>query len=176
MIKNILVLLVLNILVGSIYDYTIPTIEGNTVALSSMQGKKMLFVTLPITEDDASDSMLSSLDSIATLHSDSLAVIASPSYEDGYTTAQKDSLRNRLRIKLSNAVIITDGIYTRKTSGTAQQDFYQWLTQVSKNTVLDIDVDGPGYKYFVNKDGELYGVLRSQTRITSSLVDKLIRQ
>ncbi len=160
---------------GSVYNYTVPKIEGGTQAISAYQGKKILIVTLPITQSAAADSMLYSLDTIATAHAATLKVIAVPSYEDGFTAGQKTQLRTWYRSKLSTQVIITDGLRTRKTSGTQQHALFKWLTTVTQNEQFGIDVAGPGYKFFTNTAGQLYGVLSTQSKMYGNSVQKTLR-
>lgn len=159
----------------SIYNYSVPKIEGGNQALAAYQGKKILIITLPLQQNAAADSMLYSLDTLAAAHVTQLAVIATPSYEDGFTAAQRNQLRQWYRSKLGNYVLITDGLRTRKTSGAQQHPLFKWLTTESFNEVFSIDVEGPGHKFFVRANGKLYGVLRPQTRISSSTVYKTLQ-
>src|SRR6478672_8811575 len=81
----------------SIYQFQVPTIEGNNQQLSAYEGKKILIVTLPINQDSSSDSLLFSLDTLATAHLTDLKVIATPSYEDGFTVEERDALKTWYR-------------------------------------------------------------------------------
>jgi glutathione peroxidase-family protein len=144
---------------GSIYDYSFTKIEGGTHVMSSCQGKKILIITLPIQQSATADSMLYSLDTLAAARSTTLSVIAVPSYEDGYTTAQQGQLQQWYRSKLGSYVIISEGLYTRKTSGSQQHGLFKWLTTDTQNGNFNIDVTGPGNKFFVTSTGVLYGAL-----------------
>lgn len=159
---------------GSIHDYTVPKIEGGTQQLSAFQGKKILVVTLPIVQNASADSMLYSLDTLATAHSADLKVVAVPSFEDGFTTAQRISLEQWYRSKLGTGIIITDGLYTRKTSGTQQHALFKWLTDDTQNDMFNIDVEGPGHKFFTRGDGSLYGELTPQIKMWNAAVQKTL--
>src|ERR1041385_5452553 len=87
---------------NSIYDYSVPRIEGGNQALSAYQGKKILIVTLPVQQSGAADTVLFCLDTLAATHTSQLVVIAVPSYEDGFTSEQKGQLREWYRSKLGN--------------------------------------------------------------------------
>jgi hypothetical protein len=126
----------------------------------------LLIITLPIVQNASTDSLLYSLDTLAAARSQSLQVIAVPSFEDGYTPSQKAALEQWYRTKLGTHVLITEGVYTRKTSGVQQHLLFRWLTDATQNGVFDIDVEGPGYKFFANGNGQLYGVLRPQSRMS----------
>lgn len=161
--------------VESIYIHSVTTIEGVNKPLTSYQGKKLLITTLPIQQNSSSDSLLHSLDSLRAAYNGSLIIIAVPSYEDGYTPAIKESLKQWYRSILSMDIIVTDGLYTRKTSGSQQHPLFKWLTDKSKNDHFDRDVTGPKDKFIVWTNGELIGVLGAQTRIGTATVNDLLQ-
>lgn len=159
---------------GSIYSYSVPSAENGTQQLNAYEGKKMLIITLPVTNSPAADSMLQSLDTLAANRTATLKVIAVPSFEDGYTAAQQASLLQWYRSKLGNHILITEGLYTRKSSGMQQHGLFRWLTNVNENESFNIDVEGPGQKFFVSTTGRLTGVLRPQTKISSMAVQRTL--
>jgi glutathione peroxidase-family protein len=168
--------MILQMLSGTVYDFSIPTIEGDTHSLSIYQPKKILIVTLPISESPQSNHLLSSLDSLAANRVNQLVVIAVPSIEDGYNASTKTVLQQWYRSRLSSKVIISEGMYTRKTSGSRQSDLFKWLTTAEQNETFGVDVEGPGYKFLTNNTGALFAVLRPQTRISSNTLNTLIDQ
>lgn len=159
---------------GSIHNYSVPEIEGGNQQLSTFQGKKILVITLPLVQNPSTDSFLFALDTLAVAHQDSLKVVGVPSYEDGYTPAQKNQLKQWYRSKLGNYVVIAKGLHTRKTSGGQQHPLFKWLTRVNQNEVFDIDVEGPGYKFFAHVNGDLYAVLRPQSGISGMSVQRVL--
>jgi glutathione peroxidase-family protein len=160
---------------ASIYDYSVPKIEGGNQPLSSCQGKKILIITLPVQHNASADSLLYSLDTLGFAHRHRLRIIAVPAYEDGFTPAQQQQLKQWYRSKLGNYIVITNGLYTRKTSGAQQHPLFRWLTKIMQNENFDIDVMGAGQMFFVSKSGELYGVLRPPRRVGSLVVQKTLR-
>ncbi len=172
--KIISVLFFATVAYSSIYTTSVPRIEGGNYSISNCAGKKILIVTLPVQYNASAEAFLVSLDSLGNAHTDSLSVIAVPAYEDGFTDSNKIALRSWYRSKLGNNILITDGLYTRKTSGTQQHPLFGWLTRAAENGILDIDVEGPGYKFFVDGKGVLIGLLRPETRIGSQTVTDLI--
>lgn len=161
--------------VESIYTHSVTTIEGVNKPLTAYQGKKLLIVTLPLQQNISNDSLLHSLDSIRAVYAGSLAIIGVPSYEDGYTASMKESLKQWYRSILSMDIIVTEGLYTRKTSGSQQHPLFKWLTNKAKNDHFDRDVSGPKNKFIVWTNGELIGVLGPQTRIGGSTVNGLLQ-
>jgi len=159
----------------SIYTHTVTTIEGVNKPMNVYQGKKLLIITLPVQQSSSGDSLLHSLDSLANVYSGSLVVIGVPAYEDGYTTSMKEILKQWYRSILDTGIVITEGMYTRKTSGSQQHPLFTWLTDKNKNNHFDRDVSGPKDKFVVWTTGELVGVLGSQTKIGSSTVHELLQ-
>jgi glutathione peroxidase-family protein len=159
----------------TIYNFTVPKIEGGNQALSAYQGKKILVITLPIVKNASADSLLYKIDTLASAHTANLKVIAVPAFEDGFTSAQKNNLKQWYRTKLSNQILITDGLYTHKSSGIQQHALFKWLTNASQNEVFDIDASGPGFKFFANAVGELYYVMHPQTKISGTSVQKALQ-
>jgi glutathione peroxidase len=161
--------------VESIYTNSVITIEGTNKPLTNYRGKKILVITLPIQQNSSNDSLLHSLDSLRSAYSGSLIIIAVPSYEDGYTATIKASLKQWYRSILSIDVIVTEGMYTRKSSGSQQHPLFKWLTDKTKNNHFDKDIGGPRNKFIVWTDGELIGVLGAQTKLGGSTVNELLQ-
>ena len=171
---NALSLLLVGFFISSIYNYAVPKIEGANQSLSSYQGRKIMVITLPIIQNVSSDSLLYSLDTLGAAHQVDLAIIAVPSYEDGFTVAKKSQLKQWYRSKLGNYITVTDGLYTYKSSGSQQHELFAWLTKVSMNGIFDMDTEGPGSKFFVNANGELYSVMPPAVRVSSKTVNRII--
>jgi len=160
--------------VESIYTHSVTSIEGDNMPLAAYEGKKLLIITLPIQQSAPNDSLLHSLDSLSGLYSASLKIIAVPSFEDGYTVALRAGLTQWYRSILSPDVLVTEGVYTRKTSGSQQHPLFKWLCSKEKNGHFNNDVAGPAYKFVVWNNGELTGVLESLTRIKSNALNDLL--
>jgi glutathione peroxidase len=164
-----------SVCVESIYSHSVISIEGVNKPLSAYQGKKLLIVTLPIQQNNSNDSLLHSLDSIRAVYAGSLVIIGVPAYEDGYTLSMKESLKQWYRSILSMDIIVTEGLYTRKTSGNQQHPLFKWFTDKNRNDHFDKDVTGPKNKFIVWTTGELLGVLGAQTKIGSSTINDLLQ-
>lgn len=158
----------------NIPQFTIERIEGDSINFSLWANKKILIVTLPTQQTTIATTMLGSLDSLAISNSNDLVVIAVPSFEDGYTSSGKEDLKQWYKSKLSSGVIISTGLYTRKSSGSLQHPLFKWLTNSSENEVFNQDVSGPWFKFFLNSNGELYGLLSPQTSFGSVSVSRIL--
>ncbi len=159
---------------GSLHDFSVPLIEGGNRSLSVYSDKKVMIVTLPLQQTANTDSMLYSLDTLAAARANELKVVAVPSIEDGFTVGQKNELLQWYRSKLDTSIIITDGLYTHKSSGIQQHPLFVWLTHDAENGVFDVDANSPGFKYICNNSGKLYAVLNTHTKMHGSLVQKVL--
>lgn len=158
----------------SIYTHSVKTIEGPQQQLSAYQGKKILFITLPITRTNAVDSVLTSIDSLGDANETTLKIIAVPSFEDGYTNNQKQALKNWYRQFLDSSIIITTGLYTRKSSGNQQHKVFKWLTYQSRNGFMNEEVEGPLDKFMVRANGELMGVLHARSKVGGAAMQRML--
>ncbi len=160
---------------GRIYDFSVPRINGGTQSLSDYQGKRILVITLPVEQSPAADSLLYSLDTLGAARAQTLQIIGVPAIEDGYTAGNNSALQQWYFSKLGSHVLVTSGLYTRKASGSQQHPLFKWLTTASQNEVFDIDAEGPGFKFFTKQTGELIGVLRPHTKVSSNAVQRTLQ-
>lgn len=153
---------------------TLTKLEGGTQSIAAYNGKSLMIVTLPIVQTASADSFLTALDTLAQAHSQTLQVIATPSIEDGYNPAIQSQLQQWYRSKLSNTILITEGLYTHKASA-QQHILFKWLTHNTENGTFDVDAGTPKFKFFINKDRELYGVLQEAVKISSPVIQRLLQ-
>jgi glutathione peroxidase len=174
-IKNLCIGLFISVLLTgvSIYEYSIPGIEGGVKQISSYQGQRILFITLPTQQSLSGDTLLYCLDTLAQ-HNSQLKIVGIPSIEDGFSASRRDSLKSWYRSKLGTYIYIADGIYTHKESGNQQHPLFKWLTDISLNEMFEVNPAGPGYKYFINQSGSLYGVLHPHTKVSGVAVQRAI--
>ena len=123
----------------------------------------MVFIIVPFSIEDSSairvvDSFLVSCDAKA-------VVFGILSKEDGYTDSQKKAL---LKIYTGKNIILSEGMYTKKSSGSNQSPIMQWLTHRNKNFRSDADAAGPGQAFFVAEPGNLVVVARPAARLNSA--------
>jgi glutathione peroxidase len=154
-----------------IYNITLTSIDGNKIELSQYQGKKLLFVLIPLSTNDTAIS-IDDIGRLQTKYRNSLVIIGIPSVEAGYQIQDADNLKKIFSDAGAN-VIITEGMKVKK--GAGQSLLLQWLTSKDKNHHFDQDVQQEvGSKFFVDEAGELYAVMGPQLKLTSSLTDKIL--
>lgn len=157
---------------SDIYSIHITTIDGQDKAMQDFQGKRILITVIPVTKTKSDSAFLRNIDSTSRNYSAELSVIAVPSVEDGYVAGNQADLATYYRGILGSQVTITTGMYTRKQSA-KQDQLFAWLTHSGQNTHFDMDVSGAGQKFFVNAQGELYGVAVPGGTLSAKLMQKL---
>ncbi|HWB27599.1 MAG TPA: hypothetical protein VG738_19115 [Chitinophagaceae bacterium] len=160
---------------GSIYDYSITTIESQTHSLGEYQGKKILIMVLPASQTADDSAYLQKMDSVALANSSGMAVIGIPSYEDGYNDSLLTTLQPFYRSLLDTSIIISQGMYTHQSSDSLQNPLFNWLTHVSGNTHFEQEVGGAGEMYFINEQGELYGVFGPEVRMSTKILNRMLQ-
>ena len=157
---------------ADLYSIKFTTIEGEEKAMGTYQGKKMLILVLPGVIRESDTTYLKAINS-ASFKNQQLTIIAVPSKEDGYSSPASVELNQWYRNYLGNEVVITEGMYTEKTSA-AQHVLFSWLTNKDKNMHFDEDVKGVGHKFFINESGELYGVFDPQAPLSDRLLGLML--
>jgi glutathione peroxidase len=149
------------------------SIEGVNKPLSVYQNKKIFVIVLPTTQNASNDSLLNSIDSLRIAKGSTVQIIGVPAYEFGYTSAIKNQLKTWYRTKLNTAIIITEGLYVKKSSGTQQHPLFKWLTDKDKNGYLNDEVEGIRSKYIIWTDGQLAGDFAPQTKMNGAAMQSM---
>ena len=151
------------------YQLSFKNINGDTVTLNSYVGKKIFFFVAPL---NASDSNFIQLQAFKSRYLDTVQVIGVLSFEDGYQSSnasQIQSLYNNM------GIVLTEGMYTKKTSGSNQSALMKWLTSKNMNTHFDIDAEGIGHKFFVSTGGRLFAVMPRQVSLGASIINRIVQ-
>ncbi len=159
---------------GNIYSFSVTSIEGVSKPLTACQGKKIMVVSLPTQQNSTNNAMLYKLDSLGAAYTGTLQIIAVPAYENGYTAIRKMELQLWYRSILGQDIIVTEGMYIRKTSGNDQHPLFKWLTYSTENTHFNLDADGVGKFFMVGTTGTLYGVLPLE--IPAATLNQVLQQ
>lgn len=148
-----------------LYDHSFKDINNKNVHLKDFAGKKLLFIILPVS---ATDSLVAQLKNFVASYGDKVQVIGVLSQEDGHSKSRKaDIMTSYQNIR----ILITDVMGSKK--GNGQEPVMKWLTNKNENGHFDMDAKGPGQKFFVNEQGQLYAVL-GQLPLSSPFINKII--
>ena len=151
----------------SFNELSFKSINGDSVRLSGFAGKKVVFVIAPLSQNDSSFSKLHDFKS---RYNDSIQIIGVLSFEDGYQNADASAIQ---ALYANSGIILTEGMYTKKTSGAGQSALMKWLTDKNKNGHFGMDARGIGHKFFVTGRGRLYAVMPPQVSFTDPIIDTI---
>ena len=144
------------------------TVTGDSVLLSSFAGRKTLFFIVPLNQ---SDPIYSQLQAFKNRYLDTVRIVGVLSIEDGYQSASATAVQN---LYSNMGIILTEGMYTKKSAGANQATLMKWLTHKNGNLHFDMDAGGTGQKFFVNETGRLYAVMPPQTQLLSPVIDRIV--
>jgi len=150
-----------------IYGISFNDIDGNTVSLNTLQGKRILFLIAPVNEADS--TRLNEIKDFHRVHGDSIVVIGIMSIEDGYSAANKSAIKSLYQSR-EITITLSEGMQTLKSSGASQAALMKWLTDRSQNHRSGVDSEGIGQKFFISPFGRLNGVIPAATPLLDPLV------
>ena len=180
-IRNALMALLLSNLIApvcfgqvSCYGYAVTNAGNQQYTLGNYQGEKIMLVLLPSTQTASDSAFVARIDSVALANAGSLKIIAVPSYEDGYASDSIGTVQQWYMGLLDSSVLMSQALYTHKTSGSQQDSVFQWLTNASMNMHFDDDVPGAGSMYFIDEHGNLYGVFGPEAMFSDKALNKVL--
>jgi len=159
---------------NEIYSIHITTINGDDRALEDFRGKKILVVIVPVTKTADDSIFLRTIYNISTTYAETLSVIAVPSFEDGYDTANTEDLKIYYNSLLGSNVTVTAGMNTRRVTPN-QHPLFSWLTHKEENIHFDSDTEGVEESFFINEQGELYGTVSPNVGLTDRLLQRMMQ-
>lgn len=163
----IMVLLVSSTQSQSIHNLSFTDINGANIQMSSFSGKKVVFVIAPVNQSDS--LLISEIRQFRDIYRDSIVLIGVMSSEDGFSAANSSAVK-ALYEQRGIPIILTAGMYTKKSAGASQSAIMQWLTKRTSNARFNIDAMGVMHKFFVNAEGKLYGVISPRVSLLDASV------
>jgi glutathione peroxidase len=153
----------------SIYSLQLKDIDGTRIELVKSRGKKMVFIILAAKE---TDSAFNELSAFCAKYKDSAAIFGVLSMEDGYNSANKESIKSVFGSKCPG-LTLTEGMYTRNASA-EQSELMQWFSQADQNMFMNNDIKGTGWKFFINESGRLYAGLGQQALLSAPFIQRIM--
>ena len=150
------------------YGLSFKTITGDSITLTTYSGQKLMFFVLPLSQDDQGFAQLQSFKS---RYLDSVKIIGVLSIEDGYQSSNAPAIQAMYN---NMGIVLTEGMYTKKSSGVNQSPVMRWLTNKMGNKHFDADSEGIGHKFFVSQGGRLYAVVPPQASLQSGIIAKIV--
>jgi glutathione peroxidase len=157
----------------SIYSFSITTPDNQQHSLSEFSGKKILLIEIPAVINTADSGFLLTMDTLANNYQDSITIIGIPSYDDGYDDDSSYSLWPFYQSLAPAPCVIAKAMSTHRTSA-YQDPLFAWLTNYSQNGHYNNDVEGAGEMYFIDSQGNLYGVFGPEQPLNNALMQKML--
>jgi len=150
------------------YGLSFKKLSGDSVSLNTYAGKNVLFIVAPLSQ---TDSAFTQLQAFRNRYGDTLQIIGVLSFEDGYQPANASAIQ---ALYNNSGIVLTEGMYTRKASGTNQSPLLQWLTDKIKNLHFNMDSKGIGQKFFVSGSGRLYAVMPPPVSLGALIMNAIV--
>jgi len=154
-----------------IYDVSFKDIDGNNVSLNAYEGKRLLFIIVPLNQLDSAG--IEQILSFQILYREKIKLVGIISIEDGYLPTNKEAIKALYQTK-GIEILLTEGMHTKKEAGVSQSVLMHWLTDVEQNGQFDQDAKGIGHKFFISGVGKLVGSLGPNVPLTDPACARMV--
>ncbi|HEV7781423.1 MAG TPA: glutathione peroxidase [Chitinophagaceae bacterium] len=164
-----LVFVIASLFLTSIYTLQFTDTDGNTINMSSYEGKRILLVN--IASGSSKVSQLTGLQQLHQEYGDSVIIIAFPSNSFG------NEPKTNTEIKLfcqSNYGVSFKIAAKGSVAGTGIQTIYNWLANISENGNMNGVAGGDFQKFLIDKNGALIGVFSPSVLPTDNSIIEAI--
>ena len=168
---NIFSLSLIGLLLNSFFNLQFQDVDGNTINMSSFQGKKILIVNIATEADSAKVRQLSGLQQLQQRFADSLVVIAFPSNSYGHESKTNAAIKQFCQNNFQSSFIIAS---KSDVTGNAMQSVFNWLSYKTENGDMDASVHNDFQKFLIDKEGHLSSVMSSKVQPLDSMMIKSI--
>lgn len=157
----------------SIYNIKIMQLDEKTsLDLSQYKGKKILFVNTA--SECGFTPQYEDLQKLQNKYAEKLVIIGSPCNQfGGQEPGSSDQIATFCKKNFGVTFMLTQKIDVK---GESQHPLYQWLTNKTKNGVLDSEVKWNFNKFLVDENGKLLAYFASTTGPMSSNITDLIEK
>ena len=157
--------------IKSFHDFTVKTIDGKDYKLSKLKGKKVIVVNTA-SQCGLTPQYKTLQEIYETIDTSKFQIIAFPAnnfleQDPGTNSEIKEFCQKNYgvtfpvmaKVSVSDYVFKSYPIDTAKAAKTSTDVIYQWLTQKSKNGVMDSKIKWNFQKYLIDENGKLIGML-----------------
>jgi glutathione peroxidase-family protein len=153
----------------SLYSITCTKADGSTLSLLKYEGKKALFVVLPLADDTA---FYHGLAAFQQKYQDSINIIAIPAAEIGFDPVKVQAIARS--ISQSNTVVL--GVTITDTTSGQRSPLIEWLTRREKNNHFEVKKVTGGQKYFVDERGTLFAMMGPHVPFAAAVIDRIVQR
>jgi glutathione peroxidase len=160
---------ILSYILTSFYSLSFQDVNGNTINMSSFQGKKILISN--VATGSAKAIQLAGLQQLQQQFSDSLVVIVFPSNSFGNENRSNAEIKEFCDTTYNNTFIIAA---KSNVSGTNVNPVFNWLAHKTQNGEMDGATQADFVKFLISKEGMLIGMFSSKIKPTDeSLINAI---
>jgi glutathione peroxidase len=152
---------ILSYMLTSFYALSFQDTDGNTVSMSSFQGKKVMIANVATGSEKA--IQLAGLQQLQQQYGDSLVVIVFPSNSFGHESRSNAEIKQFCHNNYNSTFIIAA---KSNVSGNGINPVFNWLAHTSQNGQMDGVVGTDFLKFLIDKDGTLIGMFSSKVNPT----------
>jgi glutathione peroxidase len=154
----------------SIYDFKVDGLEGGTIDFSQFKGKKILVVNTA--SACGYTPQYKDLEALYTKYQDRLVIVGFPAYNFG---GQEPGTNAEIKTFCEKNYGVTFPMAAKiSVKGDDTAPIYQWLTQKSRNGVLDATIGWNFNKFLIDENGHLVAYFPSKvTPMSDEIVSKL---
>jgi len=157
---------------SSIHSFTVNSLEGEPISLSSFKGKMMLIVNTA--SKCGYTSQFAGLQELYSKYQDKLVIIGFPcnqfmSQDPGTATEIKEFCQKNYGVSFPMAEKID-------VKGDNMAPIYAWLTQKEKNGVLDAKIAWNFNKFLIDEEGKMVAYFPSSVKPLSEDILKYINK
>jgi len=158
---------------SSLYGVKLLALDGKTnIDLSSLKGKKILFVNTA--SECGFTPQYEDLQKLQEKYKEKLVIIGTPCNQfGGQEPGEATEIQTFCQKNYGVTFTLSEKLDVK---GSNQHPLYQWLTQKSKNGVLDSEVKWNFNKFLVNENCQLLAYFASTTSPMSSDITTLIEK
>ncbi len=142
---------------SSIHHFKIESIDGKTIDFANFKGKKILIVN--VASECGYTKQYAQLQELHELHQNKLVILGFPSNDFG---GQEPGSAEEIQEFCSSKFGVTFPLTTKvNIKSSPVHPIYEWLTQKSKNGVMDASVKWNFNKFLIDENGRLEKALPS---------------
>ena len=151
---------------SAFYDFKVKTLEGDDFDFSTLKGKKVMVVNTA--SKCGFTPQYKDLEEVFQQYGDDLVIIGFPA--NNFANQEPGSASEIRAFCTENYGVTFPMMEKISVKGNDMHPLYQWLTEKSKNGVMDSEVKWNFQKYLIDENGRLVDVIYSKEKPSSEKI------
>ena len=168
---NVLMLSTILTFAGGIYDFKVPSLDGSQIDFSKFKGKKVLIVNTA--SQCGYTKQYDDLQKLYEQYKSKLVIVGFPANNfGGQEPGSNEEIKEFCRKNYGVTVPMAEKVSVK---GSDTHPLFQWLTQKSKNGVMDAEIRWNFTKFLLDEEGRLLAVFPSSVKPGSEEIVKYLK-